>query len=64
MAAITIYTHFRDDPRPDGLCPKCFNPSLRTYTLQRIDMDGITPIGNRVACRDCNKWITKLEIFA
>jgi|GEM_PF-5671556 len=57
MAAINHYVHFKDSPTPDGLCPKCFNPALKLYHLQRIDMDGITTIGTRVACRDCRIWI-------
>lgn len=61
MAAITHYVHYRETPTPDGLCPICFNPALKTYHLLRIDMDGITPIGTRVACRDCRKWIEPVK---
>ncbi|AUG84838.1 hypothetical protein SEA_SHARKBOY_42 [Microbacterium phage Sharkboy] len=61
MAAITHYVHFRETPAPDGLCPKCFNPALKTYHLQRIDLDGITTIGTRVACSDCRIWIEPVK---
>lgn len=57
MAAIRMWVPFRETPRPDGLCPICFNPSLKVYTLQQVDLDGITPIATRIGCRDCNKWI-------
>ena len=57
MAAIRLWVPFRETPRPDGLCPICFNPSLKTFTLQSVDLDGITPLAHRDGCRDCNKWI-------
>jgi hypothetical protein len=63
MAAINMWVHFRETPDVDGLCPKCFNPALKRYTLQRVDMDGITFLGQRVACRDCKDWVTPLEEF-
>lgn len=63
MASIKLYVPQRDAERPDGLCPKCFNPSLKRYTLTLISMDGLTPLGDRVACRDCNVWTTKLEPY-
>jgi len=61
MAAITMYTAFKESPRPDDLCPKCLNPALKLYTLQKVDLDGITVIGTRVACRDCRIWIGPLK---
>lgn len=63
MAAIRLYTHFRETPPVDGLCPKCSNPALKSYTLQRISIDGITPIGMRVACADCHVWIGPIKEF-
>lgn len=57
MAAIRMWVPFRESPRPDGLCPLCFNPSLKLYTLQSVNWDGITPIAHRIGCRDCNKWV-------
>ncbi|QOP64278.1 hypothetical protein QDW16_gp26 [Microbacterium phage Quenya] len=61
MAAIHTYVHFRDTPTPDGLCPRCLNPALKQFTLQRLDWDGITNIGTRVACTDCRIWIEPLK---
>lgn len=63
MAAINQYVRFRDTPRVDGLCPKCFNPSLKLYILQRINWDGITNLGERVACADCHIWTTDLKEY-
>lgn len=57
MAAIRMWVPFRGEPRVDDLCPICFNPSLKVYTLQSIDLDGITPIAKRTGCRDCNRWV-------
>lgn len=64
MAALHVYAHFKDTPKPDDLCPTCFNPSLKTYTLERIDMSGITIVGTRTACTDCKTWTTELEKVA
>jgi hypothetical protein len=63
MAAIHQYAHFRDTPEVDGLCPHCFNPALKRYVLQRIDLDGITNVGERIACTDCKVWTTKLKEY-
>ena len=57
MAAIRMWVPFRDQPRIDELCPICFNPSLKTYTLQSVDLDGITLLATRHGCRDCNKFV-------
>lgn len=57
MASIKVWTSFRETPRPDDLCPLCFNPSLKVYTLQQIDLDGITPLATRNGCRDCGKFV-------
>ena len=57
MAAIRLWVPFRETPRPDELCPICFNPSLKTYTLQSINLDGITLLATRHGCRDCNKFV-------
>ena len=65
MTAIQQYVHFRDTPAaPDALCPKCFKPALKRYILQRVDMDGITPIGERIACTDCKTWVEPLKEYA
>ncbi|QJD49860.1 hypothetical protein QDW19_gp45 [Microbacterium phage AvGardian] len=64
MAAIIHYTHFRRTERPDGLCPHCLNPALKEFTAQRIDMDGVTPVGTRVACVDCRVWLGPIKEFA
>lgn len=61
MAAISMYVSHSDTPQPDGLCPKCWNPALKRYVLQTVDIDGITLKGTRVACRDCKVWLTDLE---
>lgn len=61
MAAINQYVHFRDTPRPDGLCPQCHNPALKLYRLQRLDLTGITPIGTRLGCADCKGWVEPLK---
>lgn len=61
MASIHHYVHYKETPRVDALCPKCFNPALKQYTLVRIDMDGITDVGTRVACRDCKVWIEPIQ---
>ncbi|AXH47336.1 hypothetical protein SEA_EDEN_41 [Microbacterium phage Eden] len=57
MAAVNMWVHFRETERPDGLCPYCHNPALKLYHLQRLDMDGLTIIGERIACTDCRKFI-------
>ncbi|UAW08631.1 hypothetical protein QDW42_gp44 [Microbacterium phage Swervy] len=65
MAAATFYTPpSRETPRPDGLCPHCLNPSLKTFTRVRIDWDGFTVLGTRVACTDCRVWIEPLKELA
>jgi len=64
MAALRHYVHFRDTPDVEGLCPKCFNPALKTYVLEVIDLDGITMIGERIACRDCKVWVEPLKEYA
>ena len=61
MAAITQYVHIKDTPPVEGLCPKCFNPALKTFTLERIDMTGITILGTRVACVDCKIWVEPIK---
>ena len=63
MAAITQYVHFRDTPAVDGLCPRCFNPALKEFTLQRINLEGITTLGTRVACSDCHIWTGPLKEY-
>ena len=63
MAASHTYVHFKDTPRPDDLCPHCFNPSLKVYTLEKIDLDGITLVGERIACSDCKVWIGPMKEF-
>ena len=63
MAAINPYSRFKDTPRVDDLCPKCFNPALKLFILQRIDLNGITPIGERIACTDCKVWIGPLKEY-
>lgn len=63
MAAAYHYTHYRETPRPDGLCPHCHNPALKTFTRIRIDWDGVTDVGTRVACTDCRVWIEPLKEF-
>lgn len=63
MAAIAQYVHFKDTPDVDGLCPKRFNPALKEFTLQRIDLNGITTLGTRVACTDCRDWVTPLKEY-
>ena len=57
MAAIRLWVPFQDQPYIDELCPHCFNPSLKIYTLESIDLDGITLLATRHGCRDCNKWV-------
>ena len=63
MAAIHNYAHFRDTPDIDELCPKCFNPALKKFILQRIDLTGGTDLGERVACTDCKIWITPVKEY-
>lgn len=63
MAAIHQYVVFRDTVHPSDLCPRCFKPSLRLHQLQKMDLDGITPIGTRIYCRDEKVWITELKEF-
>lgn len=63
MAAIKSYAVFKDQPPVDGLCPKCFNPALKTAVLQRIDWDGITQLGERIYCRDCHVWTGPIKEY-
>jgi hypothetical protein len=64
MAAIKTYVRFRDTHDPDDLCPKCFNPGLKRFILQEMSMDGITNLGERIACTDCRIWTGPLEEYA
>lgn len=57
MAAIELMIFHKETPRPDGLCPICWNPSLKTYTITRLDLDGLTPVGERNMCPQDKKWI-------
>lgn len=57
MAKSEKYYYLKGTPRVEELCPKCWLPSLKTYTLIRIDMTGVTTLGTRVACRDHNEWM-------
>lgn len=61
MAAIVTYVHYASSRRVTDLCPKCFNPSLQEYTLERISLDGITPLAYRTGCTDCKIWVTEKE---
>lgn len=61
MAAIQMYVHFKDTPDVEGLCPKCLNPALKKYTLERITIDGITFMGTRIACTDCRTWLEPVQ---
>lgn len=63
MAAIKAYAVFKEQPRIDELCPKCWNPALKTATYQQIDLSGVTPLGTRVYCRDCHIWTEDLQEF-
>lgn len=64
MASIKLYVHSKDLPTPDGLCPNCNLPSLKVYVLQEISMDGITILGERVACKDESKWVSPLKVYS
>lgn len=61
MAASQRYYHLPSTEDPDGLCPYCFLPSLATYTLIKMDLDGVTTMGTRVMCRDQKVWIEPLQ---
>jgi hypothetical protein len=63
MAASQRYYALPETVRTDGLCPYCFLPSLRTYTLIKLDIDGVTTLGTRVMCRDQQVWTTALKPF-
>jgi hypothetical protein len=47
----------------DELCPYCFKPSLRNYTLIRLDMHGVTTLGTRVMCRDEKRWTQSFKPY-
>ena len=64
MASIRQYVHFKDTPDVDELCPHCHNPALRRYVLQEISLEGITPIGERIGCTDCRKWLAPVKEYA
>lgn len=63
MAAINIYVHDKTKEDPDGLCPNCSLPTLKTYVLERIDMTGITLVGERIACRDERVWVSDFVTY-
>lgn len=63
MAAINLTSLKRDAPRPDGLCPRCHNPSLMTYTVMKLDLDGVTILGERDACTDDRRFAGPLRPF-
>lgn len=64
MAATFVYTHDKTVPKQNGLCPKCSLPSLKLFILLRIDMTGVTPVGERIACRDENIWVTDFKQYS
>lgn len=64
MAAQKFYLPDRAAARVDELCPTCHNPSLRVYLLWQLDWDGLTLIGERVACTDERRWIAPLKEYA
>lgn len=59
MAAIHIYVPVKEPV--DDLCPKCFNPALKRYVFETIDLTGITIRGHRTGCRDCKEWVSPIE---
>lgn len=63
MAANQRYYNLPNTPANDDLCPFCFLPSLKTYTLIKMDIDGVTTVGTRVMCRDQKIWIEPLQPY-
>lgn len=63
MASITKYVRLRDMPSVEGLCPHCWNPSLKLYYLEKFSLEGIDILGERVMCPDCRKWIGPLKEY-
>lgn len=64
MAAIKMYVLFKDTPPVDDLCPHCFNPALKQFTLESLSWDGINILGTRVACTDCKVFTEPLKEIA
>jgi hypothetical protein len=64
MASIKVWVAPREQPFIDELCPRCHNPSLKVYILERIDLSGITPLGERLVCTDDNKWAGPYKEYA
>lgn len=61
MSHMYIYVGFPDAVTGSRICTKCLMPTTKTYVLELVDIDGITPIGTRVACKDCQVWLTRLK---